>query len=73
MIIVDPTANLAEQLRLAREIHKLEQTPTGGERAAINERDDALIEHGGRLADLVVDLNHWVTTGGFLPATWQRD
>jgi hypothetical protein len=60
--MMDPTANLAEQLEIAREMQDL------GDVDLPVSQDDAQ-----RLAELVIALDEWVRSGGFLPAAWQRD
>ncbi len=56
---MDPHANLAEQLRLARDIIALEDHETADtERAA---------DMGARLAELVLALHEWQQAGGFSP------
>lgn len=57
---MDPTANLAEQLELALTIVNHED----GDNAKWN---------GERLAELVLDLNEWISKGGFLPAQWTTE
>lgn len=54
---MDPTANLEEQLRIARKI--------------LND-DEAGMAHPGdvRLAELVLSLDEWIAQGGFLPVPW---
>lgn len=55
---MDPNANLAEQLRLARLI-------AGGEMGT-----DYDVADVDRLAELVLALNEWITCGGFVPGAW---
>jgi len=52
---MDPNANLEEQLRLANKIL-----------AGVGYASD-----GVRLAELVLALDHWLNTSGFLPARWE--
>lgn len=52
---MDPNANLAGQLRLARDV-------ASGKIAA----DVELV----RLAELVLELDAWMRRGGFKPAAW---
>jgi hypothetical protein len=54
---MDPNANLAEQLALAN---------------AIVEDDQPSLEDVMRLAELIHDLNDWLTRGGALPRAWFR-
>ena len=56
---MDPTANYAEQLRLAPQLIDTEDPP-----AVIQQRTE-------RLAELVLALNHWMLNGGFPPAQWR--
>jgi len=56
---VDPTANLKEQLDLAKEILEGKPLPGAAE----------------RLAELVIALHEWLKSGetfGFLPAQWRK-
>jgi hypothetical protein len=53
---MDPNANLAEQLRLARYVQRGTATP--------REID--------RLAELVEALDEWLRGGGVLPTAWER-
>ncbi|QBI96445.1 hypothetical protein SEA_DONNY_87 [Mycobacterium phage Donny] len=53
---MDPDANLAEQLGLARGIVQFAE-----------DHDPQAV----RLAELVVSLHEWIDRGGFLPAAWQ--
>ena len=55
---MDPSANLAEQLRIAKRI--------------IFSDGIATPEDTYRLADLVEALHAWICNGGALPSTWQR-
>ena len=57
---MDPDANLNEQLELATKILEA-STPA--------ERDEAF-EDAGRLAELVISMNEWLTHQGFLPKVW---
>lgn len=56
---MDPDANLKEQLELAESIGKCQDEGTN-----CSQVDAA------RLAELVVALNEWLITGGFLPKPW---
>jgi chromosome segregation ATPase len=82
---MDPTANLKEQLELAAainahddEIGALEIEVEEGaitQQAAddrINEIKDELADDATRLAELVVNLNTWLSSGCFLPTQWRR-
>jgi hypothetical protein len=54
---MDPNANLAEQLQIAKLL--LDDNPSNAV-AAI------------RLAELVEALNDWIKGGGFLPDAWRK-
>ena len=56
---MDPNANLAEQLRLARKLINNEWSKS-------SEKD----EYAARLAELVEALDGWLKGGGFLPEAW---
>jgi len=55
---MDPTANLEEQLRLAR---------------ALVEADEPDADDTRRLAELVLALNDWLCSGGFSPPSWRKN
>jgi hypothetical protein len=55
---MDPNANLAAQLRMARRITE-----------GVSGRDYDIADVD-RLAELVLALNEWIARGGFLPAAW---
>lgn len=56
---MDPDANLAEQLKLADKL-------TNNECESVEaELDDML-----RLAELVLTMNVWLSSGGFKPKAW---
>lgn len=56
---MDPNANIAEQLMLARKIlWDMDSSREADERA------------GTRLAELVVALDEWLKRGGVLPSRW---
>jgi hypothetical protein len=59
---MDPTANLREQLDIARVI------------VASEESGETVIDPSEipRLAELVVALDAWIRSGGFLPAEWSN-
>jgi hypothetical protein len=59
---VDPDANLAEQLSLARQM----LDAYGDEAGNGIDQDDA-----ARLADLVLALDEWLRNGGFQPGVWR--
>ncbi len=60
---MDPTANLAEQLRIAARI--IERHDRGDSNA------EADAEDCDRLAELVQALNQWLSGGGFVPEQWR--
>lgn len=60
---MDPTANLEQQILLAREmIRQYNDEDSNG-----IDQDDA-----ARLAELVLALDGWITRCGFLPAPWEN-
>lgn len=73
---MDPTANLRHQLRLANQIiieanklaKKVAEDPNDGELSGMA----AVMTDPTELAELVLALNNWLETSGFLPATWQN-
>jgi hypothetical protein len=60
---MDPTANLAEQVRLAKEIQKIVD---GELPASVMET----WQRTSRLSELVLALNEWMLKGGFPPRQW---
>jgi len=58
---MDPNANLAEQRRIAKRFLD------GGDQTTAEWMGDA-----ERLAELVEELDQWITRGGFLPEVWSR-
>ncbi len=60
---MDPTANLREQLALARSL--IEQND-----AEENDGGTVDVVDATRLAELVVALDEWMRGGGALPAQW---
>jgi hypothetical protein len=63
---MDPTANLKEQLELAKRI--LCSTPPS---KAWEWSQDTIVEDADRLAELVLALDEWLCTGGAYPERWQ--
>lgn len=57
---MDPTANLKEQLELAREF--VDETV----------RYPDQLENAERLSELVLALDEWIRKGGFLPEQWGK-
>jgi hypothetical protein len=55
---MDPTANLAEQLRLSQRIQNAEDA-------------SQIADWADRLATLVEALDEWIRNGGFLPDQWR--
>ena len=58
---MDPNANLEEQRRLTARIQA--------------QRDNYETPNDGdvfRLAELVVALDEWIASGGFLPSAWKK-
>ena len=68
---MDPNANLQEQLELAREMQAIEDASDDEGNLAQEQVDDYQLK-AGRLADLMLALNEWITKGGFLPSAWER-
>jgi hypothetical protein len=58
---MDPNANLAEQIRLARFLQNEAYIDTRG---ALNQAE--------RLAALVLALDEWISNSGFIPKEWQK-
>lgn len=68
---MDPNANLKEQLTLASEILAIQDA--AGEDGSFDEGQSARVEHNAlRLAELVEELNAWISKGGFLPDWWRK-
>ena len=63
---MDPNANLAELLELAREVQAEEDRST--EDGCCNEEREAAC--AVRMAELVIALDEWICRGGFLPQRW---
>lgn len=62
---MDPTANLAEQLRIA-------ECFVDEDEDSMSASDMASSLHAAqRLAELVIALDEWVRKGGFLPVQWK--
>lgn len=61
---MDPNANVEEQRRLAARLNDHAQTV-----ACACTR---CVADAARLAELVVALDGWLCSGGFLPRTWER-
>lgn len=65
---MDPNANLAEQLELARQSQAINDA--GGDELT-EDQELELVAIATRLAELVLALNEWIARGGFLPAVWR--
>ena len=66
---MDPNANIAEQLDLAAEIlADIDRADPEEDIDAL----DAVLANAEKLAQLVLALNQWIATGGFLPERWAR-
>jgi hypothetical protein len=61
---MDPNANLDEQINLAHKITNLL------EQSSCQHGNPTLAEYAGRLAELVIALDGWITNDGFLPEQW---
>lgn len=59
---MDPNANLKEQLRIVEQLREADH--------ACDEAQVMVLS--SRLCDLVVALDSWIRSGGFLPADWQK-
>lgn len=57
---MDPNANLAAQIRLARRILDGDESPVDREQSA------------ELLAECVIALDEWIMGGGFLPLAWDK-
>lgn len=66
---MDPNANLEEQLRLAS---RLVESVESGRFVDAMKRDGRLVNDAHRLAELVIALDQWIKSGGFLPKAWER-
>jgi hypothetical protein len=60
---MDPNANLAEQLVLAKKLLDSDDDST----------DCQFCDSAERLAELVQALNEWIRNGGFLPEVWKQE
>lgn len=61
---MDPNTNLREQLALAQRLINAFDTDE-------YPNDIALAEDAQELASLVIALDEWLKTGGFLPKAWR--
>lgn len=64
---MNPNANLAAQLDLAYQLISGRPTSPADPRTVDDVLDDA-----AALAELVIDLNHWMLLGRALPGPWAR-
>ena len=62
---MDPNANLEEQLRIAKWFRKQEDDGNDVPRHIVEAQMS-------RLSELVVALDEWVSSGGFLPDKWTK-
>lgn len=65
---MDPDKNLQEQLRIAAEIIDDWSDLQKGRCADVDE----VAEKATHLAELVIALDSWLSSGGFLPASWAK-
>lgn len=63
---MDPDANLTEQVALANHILEAADSP---DPEALSH---ALWDDGERLAELVLSLDTWIKSGGYLPLCWSN-
>lgn len=70
---MDPDANLAEQLDIAREIMAVVDGVDEEEGKLTREEAEDLAGHAVRLAELVQALNTWIHRSGNPPHAWTRD
>ncbi len=63
---MDPIANLAEQLEIAREIQSIWDA-CNDDGTLEPEQQEHVADIGNRLADLVLALDQWQRKGGFSP------
>ena len=66
---MDPNADLEEQIKIAKEILDVDLTDSSNKETCIE--DDLLIQ-GQRLAELVMSLDTWIVSGGFIPGRWSK-
>lgn len=59
---MDPTANLDEQRRLAKRLTEHDYQFD----------DTEMVNDGYALAELVLALDEWISKGGFLPDSWEK-
>jgi hypothetical protein len=71
---MDPTANIIEQVRIASHIvqHDSQHVESGAQSLADVYRLSQFLADVYRLAELVLGLDQWIRSGGFLPKPWQR-
>ena len=60
---MDPNKNLSEQIEISHQISL--------DLRGVDDPDEA-IRLGLRLAELVLDMNEWLGSGGFLPKVWDH-
>ncbi len=66
---MDPNANLAEQLKIAKDIEKV-WDDCNADGTLTREMSEHVAEQANRLAELVLALDGWLTSGGFPPTRW---
>ena len=68
---MDPTANLKELLDTARRTITASDL-MGRSGSDVERLADEMIDSADRMAELVVALNDWIVSGGFLPKQWSK-
>ena len=68
---MDPNAILKQQLEIAEEIKKI-WDDCNGDGTLTKSQMEIVSDHANQLAELVLDLNTWITKGGFLPEAWRE-
>ena len=72
-VILDPDANLAEQIELARVIlKKVDAVAEAEELSDDLEISHEVVDDAERLAELVIALDGWLRRRGFLPGAWKK-
>jgi hypothetical protein len=68
---MDPTANLKEQLQIAKAILKT-WDDCNADGTLTMAQTEWISNQSERLAELVMVLHGWITKGGFLPEQWRK-
>lgn len=68
---MDPNANLAEQRQIAQAIQAVEGLADADGRITYAQQRE-IEQYAERLAELVIALDDWIRTGGFLPRAWDN-